>query len=437
MLARVRGAADRPGHRRGAARVHREAQGGDARLRGLGRACCSAAATLARARARGARRGSSPTRRSSSCRSRTPATRRPRSCRRRHGVGDGVAGEGHRGDRRAVRAAPGAPASGRSRTSRRGWSATARTSPSCIAWLEGAGVDRAFVVGGDAKEPGEFLDGLSLLRAMAEIGHPLPRSASRATRRATPYIADGPLLEALRDKAPFASYMTTQLCFDPGAIATLDRGPPGRGDRTCRSKIGVPGVAEPHKLLSISARIGVADTTGSYEEPPLRRRGCCAPAASTARRPARGARAASSPTRRPASSASTCTRSTRSRRPADGSWPARSTAGPRPAARRRMRGDPACSVAARLGHHLGTQLKSAYPEWRRDRPVEATTTYRRRAGKVPIPGRFSCAIRDLSQDPSGGKGLSVSGHVRPIHRSSRGPMADTHDVHVPNPRPPA
>ena len=29
-----------------------------------------------------------------------------------------------------------------------------------------------------------------------------------------------PLLEALRAKAPFASYMTTQLCFDPGAIAT-------------------------------------------------------------------------------------------------------------------------------------------------------------------------------------------------------------------------
>ena len=44
-----------------------------------------------------------------------------------------------------------------------------------IAWLEGAGVDRAFVVGGDAKEPGDFPDGLSLLREMAEIGHPADR----------------------------------------------------------------------------------------------------------------------------------------------------------------------------------------------------------------------------------------------------------------------
>ena len=31
---------------------------------------------------------------------------------------------------------------------------------------------RAFVVGGDEKEPGAFVDGLSLLREMAEIGHP-------------------------------------------------------------------------------------------------------------------------------------------------------------------------------------------------------------------------------------------------------------------------
>jgi hypothetical protein len=57
---------------------------------------------------------------------------------------------------------------------------------------------------------------------------------------------------------------------------------------------------------------------------------------------------------------------------------------------------------------MQAQLKTTYPEWRRDRPVEATTTYRRRAGKVPIPGRFSCTIRDLSLDPSGRKGLSVS-----------------------------
>ena len=52
--------------------------------------------------------------------------------------------------------------------------------------------------------------------------------------------------------------MTTQLCFDPAAIrswlaARRPRGSPCRSSR-------LPGVAEPQKLLAISARIGVADT---------------------------------------------------------------------------------------------------------------------------------------------------------------------------------
>ena len=84
-----------------------------------------------------------------------------------------------------------------------------------IAWIEGAGVDRAFVVGGDAKEPGDFVDGLSLLREMAEIGHPLSEIGIPCYPQGHAFIADAPLLEALRAKAAFASYMTTQLCFDP------------------------------------------------------------------------------------------------------------------------------------------------------------------------------------------------------------------------------
>ncbi|HEY6013326.1 MAG TPA: hypothetical protein VIU37_04945 [Candidatus Limnocylindrales bacterium] len=128
-----------------------------------------------------------------------------------------------------------------------------------IAWLEGAGVDRAFVVGGDAKEPGDFPDGLSLLRAMAEIGHPLREIGIPAYPQGHAFIADGALLEALRAKVPFASYMTTQLCFDPAAIGTwlAARRAEGIG---LPVHLGVPGVAEPQRLLAISARIGVADT---------------------------------------------------------------------------------------------------------------------------------------------------------------------------------
>src|SRR5919112_1497508 len=128
-----------------------------------------------------------------------------------------------------------------------------------IGWLEGAGVDRAFVVGGDAKEPGEFVDGLALLRAMHEIGHPLGEIGIPAYPQGHPFIPDGPLLEALHAKAGFASYMTTQLCFDPGAIATWIASRRAEG-LELPVHVGVPGVADPQRLLAIAARIGVADT---------------------------------------------------------------------------------------------------------------------------------------------------------------------------------
>jgi methylenetetrahydrofolate reductase (NADPH) len=94
---------------------------------------------------------------------------------------------------------------------------------------------------------------------MAAIGHPLSEIGIPCYPQGHPFIADGPILEALRAKAAFASYMTTQLCFDPGAIATWIATQRAAGI-TLPIHVGVPGVAEPHKLLAISARIGVADT---------------------------------------------------------------------------------------------------------------------------------------------------------------------------------
>ncbi len=128
-----------------------------------------------------------------------------------------------------------------------------------IAWLEGASVPRAFVVGGDAKEPGDFPDGLSLLREMAEIGHPLSEIGIPCYPQGHAFIPDGPLLQALHDKASYASYMTTQLCFDPGAIAVFIAERRAEG-MSLPVHVGLPGVADPQKLLAISARIGVADT---------------------------------------------------------------------------------------------------------------------------------------------------------------------------------
>lgn len=128
-----------------------------------------------------------------------------------------------------------------------------------LARLADLGIDRAFVVGGDAAEPGEFLDGLSLLRAMAELGNGPRHVGVPCYPQGHPKIPDDVLLTALRDKAPFAEYMTTQLCFDSRAIGSFIAARRSEGI-TLGVKIGVAGVAEIPKLLSISARIGVKDS---------------------------------------------------------------------------------------------------------------------------------------------------------------------------------
>ena len=128
-----------------------------------------------------------------------------------------------------------------------------------VAALDDAGVDRAFVVGGDEKEPGAYADGLALLRGLAEIGHPFRHVGIPAYPQGHAFIPDGPLLGALRAKAEFAHYMTTQLCFDPDAISTWLSARRAEG-LTLPVHVGVPGVAEPQKLLALAARIGVADT---------------------------------------------------------------------------------------------------------------------------------------------------------------------------------
>ena len=128
-----------------------------------------------------------------------------------------------------------------------------------VATLDGAAVRRIFVVGGDEKEPGAFPDGLSLLRELADINHPFPEVGTPGYPQGHPFIADGTLLDALQAKAPFATYLTTQLCFDPVAIGRWIAARRAAG-LTLPVHVGVPGVAEPQKLLAIAARIGVADT---------------------------------------------------------------------------------------------------------------------------------------------------------------------------------
>lgn len=122
--------------------------------------------------------------------------------------------------------------------------------------LARAGIERAFVVGGDAPESGEFFDGLALLSAMEEMGHGLTEIGIPGYPEGHHIVDDETIEGAIEDKAPFASYITTQMCFTPDAISGWVRGLRDRGIGL-GVFIGIPGVAELKKLLTLSMRIGV------------------------------------------------------------------------------------------------------------------------------------------------------------------------------------
>lgn len=121
--------------------------------------------------------------------------------------------------------------------------------------IEHIGLATAFVVGGDAQPGGEFPDGLSLLEAMARVGHTLDIGVP-AYPEGHPDIADNALVDALSAKQSYAAWMTSQMCFDSDAIRKWLE-PTRASGIELPLMLGMPGVADRLKLLRISARIGV------------------------------------------------------------------------------------------------------------------------------------------------------------------------------------
>ena len=121
----------------------------------------------------------------------------------------------------------------------------------------GIGLKHAFIVGGDAKDSGgEFHNGLQLLRAMHEIGHPFDDIGVPSYPEGHVDIPDDVLMQALKDKQQYAKQTTTQMSFNPGAVSTwVDK--IRREGVTLPIYLGIPGVLELTKLMTIAARIGV------------------------------------------------------------------------------------------------------------------------------------------------------------------------------------
>lgn len=126
--------------------------------------------------------------------------------------------------------------------------------------LQGAGVRDVFVVAGDAREPvGEFPDGLSLLRAMDEIGHRMTDVGVPAYPEGHHLIGNDVLWQALRMKQRYATYAVTQLCFDPDRVCAFVVEARSRGI-ALPVLAGIPGAVATGTLLRVSVRIGIGES---------------------------------------------------------------------------------------------------------------------------------------------------------------------------------
>ena len=125
-----------------------------------------------------------------------------------------------------------------------------------VARLHAAGVREVFVPAGDAKEPGPFPDAASLLRALAgrfdEVGITgYPESHH--------LIDDDATIRAMFEKASMATYIVSQICFDPVTIQTWIARVRARGT-DLPIWVGMPGIVDNSKLLRVSMKIGLGES---------------------------------------------------------------------------------------------------------------------------------------------------------------------------------
>ncbi len=129
-----------------------------------------------------------------------------------------------------------------------------------LAAVKEMGAHDVFVIAGDAREPaGQFPDSVTLLEAMMQAGHSLRDIGVSGYPESHSFIDDDMTIQAMWDKRRIATYIVSNLCFDPRVVKKWV-GRVRRRRVELPIHIGMAGVADPAKLLRISTRIGVIDS---------------------------------------------------------------------------------------------------------------------------------------------------------------------------------
>ena len=125
--------------------------------------------------------------------------------------------------------------------------------------LKAAGIRDVFVVAGDAPKPaGVFPDTVSLLSALP-ADHGLAEIGVTGYPESHPFIHDDLTIQAMWDKRRFATYIVSNMSFDPDTVNRWVKRVRIRGVEL-PVYVGMAGVADPARLLRLSTKIGVTES---------------------------------------------------------------------------------------------------------------------------------------------------------------------------------
>ncbi|MDS0261158.1 methylenetetrahydrofolate reductase [Haloarcula sp. S1CR25-12] len=126
--------------------------------------------------------------------------------------------------------------------------------------LTEAGVTDIFVPGGDREEPvGEFESAYDFLTTLDEMEYEFEDVGITGYPEGHEFLDEETLAESMRKKEPYATYIVTQLCYDPEAVLEWIEDIRARGV-DLPVEIGIPGVMKYQRLMQISQKVGVGDS---------------------------------------------------------------------------------------------------------------------------------------------------------------------------------
>src|SRR5215472_2475362 len=126
--------------------------------------------------------------------------------------------------------------------------------------MSAIGVRDVFVPAGDADPPaGEYSSALDVLEQLTDFGSPFPLVGITGYPETHPKIDDDVTVQAMWDKRRHATYIVSNLCFDPAVLRRWINRVRTRGV-TLPLYVGLAGPLERTRLLRMAAKAGAADS---------------------------------------------------------------------------------------------------------------------------------------------------------------------------------